>query len=263
MTLASEIYASLVDLADTLTEDFDVVDLSDRLVRSCLDLLHVSAAGILLDGQQGALQVLASSSDEMRVLELLQLQSNEGPCYEAFRTGEPVTGIDLMRAEARWPRFAPAARAQGMRIVYALPMRLRERTIGALNLFCIDPAGLTAEELSAARTMATMATIGILTHRQARQQELLAEQLQRALDSRIVIEQAKGVVAERTGVQMTEAFDMLRATARGSRRRLVDVATEAARGEVAAVVSHHHRGTSTADAGSVDGTNTSRVADST
>lgn len=227
-----ELYASLAYLADTLVSGFDLVDLSDRLVHSCLELLDVSAAGMLLTDQRGSLQVFASSSQEMKQLELLQLQSNQGRCYDAFVTGETVGPVLLADADARWPRFAFRARETGFATVLALPMRLRESTIGAINLFTSHPRGLTPEDIDAARAMANMATIGILTHRVTRRREILAEQLQTALNSRVVIEQAKGIIAEREGVEMADAFEMLRSIARSSRRPLSEVADDVARGRL-------------------------------
>lgn len=220
----------LVTLADTLVTGFDVVDLADQLVRSCQEFLPVRSVGIMLDDQRGGLRVLASSSEEMRVLELFELQSNEGPCLEAFYAGELVESLTAQETSARWPRFAEAARPEGIVSTYAFPMRLRDRTIGALNLFCDREGGLSPEELRIAHAMTTMATLGILNHWSVRRQELLAEQLQTALTSRIVIEQAKGVVAERSGVDMAEAFDLLRAEARRSRRPLSELADDVANG---------------------------------
>lgn len=174
-----ELYASLAYLADTLVSGFDMVDLSDRLVHSCLELLDVSAAGILLTDQRGSLQVFASSSQEIEQLELLQLQSNQGPCYEAFMTGERVGPVLLADSDERWPRFAFRARESGFSTVLALPMRLRESTIGAINLFTAHSRGLSAEDVDAARALANMATIGILTHRVSRRREILADSFRR------------------------------------------------------------------------------------
>ncbi len=219
-------FGRLVSLADSLVTGFDVVDLADDLVRSCVSFLPVRAAGILLDDQRGNLRVLASSTEETRLLELLELQNNEGPGLEAFSSGVLVVEEDLVRAEQRWPSFVREARAQGMVGAYALPMRLRERTVGAINLFCDSPDGLTEEQVQLAQVMTTMATLGILNHWTIRRQEVIAEQLQAALNSRIVIEQAKGVIAERSGLDMAEAFELLRGSARASRRPLAEVAGE-------------------------------------
>lgn len=225
-----QFFARLVTLADTLVTGFDVVDLADRLVSSCLEFLPVTSAGIMLDDQRGSLRVLASSSEETRLLELFELQNNEGPCLEAFTTGELVAEADLRTAGDRWPMFTAAAEGQQILAAYALPMQLRSRTIGALNLFCTSAVGLDDRQIEVAHMMATMATLGILNHWSVRRSEVIAEQLQTALNSRIVIEQAKGVIAERSGVDMGIAFEMLRSAARSSQRPISEVAEDVARG---------------------------------
>jgi len=211
------LFARLVSLADTLIAGFDVIDLADQLVLSCLEFLPVSSAGIMLDDQRGNLKVLASSSEETHLLELFELQNNEGPCLEAFVSGRMVHA-QLDDARERWPSFTSEAVSQGILIAYALPMQLRDRTIGALNLFCDDSDALSTSDVRIAHVMTTMATLGIINHWTVRNQEVLAEQLQTALNGRIIIEQAKGVLAERAGVDMGTAFDMLRTSARGSAR---------------------------------------------
>ncbi len=231
-----ELYASLVYLADNLVADFDVVDLLNRLVSSSLSLLNVSAAGILLDDQRGSLRVLASSSEETHMLELLELQGSGGPCRDALTTSSVIEVPNLDAARDRWPEFVAAAEVLGIQAAYAVPLRLRETTIGALNLLCDDQTVLGPEDLEIARLLTNIATIGIINHRLTSQQTLLAEQLQSALNTRIVIEQAKGVIAERTGVDMAVAFEMLRTAARSSRRPLTEVAAEIARGGTSAAI---------------------------
>jgi hypothetical protein len=225
------LFSRLVTLADTLVAGFDVIDLADQLVHSCLEFLPVSSAGIMLDDQRGNLKVLASSSEETHLLELFELQNNEGPCLEAFVSGRMVHA-QLDDSRERWPSFTSEAVAQGILIAYALPMQLRDRTIGALNLFCDDSAGMAEDDVQVAHVLSAMTTLGIVNHWTLQQQEVLAEQLQTALSSRIVIEQAKGVVAERTGADMAEAFEILRRMARSSRRSLGDVAGEVAVGRL-------------------------------
>jgi transcriptional regulator with GAF, ATPase, and Fis domain len=229
---SARVFGRLVTLADSLVSGFDVVDLADELVHSCLEFLPIHAAGILLDDQQGNLRVLASSSEEMRLLELLELQNAEGPCFEAFATGARVLATPLADHQEGWPTFTAAAAHQGIRAAYALPLRLREDTIGALNLFCRDEDALAGPQLEVAHAMTSMATLAILTHWGVRRQELLAEQLQTALNSRIVIEQAKGVIAERSTVDMATAFGLLRTAARNGRRPLSEVAAEVAQGRL-------------------------------
>jgi hypothetical protein len=222
----------LISLADTLVTGFDVVDLADQLVSGCMEFLPITSAGIMLDDRRGHLRVLAASSEETQLLELFELQNNEGPCLEAFGTGDLVAEPDLSSAPDRWPLFASEAGQHGIRGAYALPMQLRETTIGALNLFCDTRAGISDEDVRIAKSMATMATLGILHHWTVRRQELLAEQLQTALDSRIVVEQAKGVIAAGVGLEMPAAFELLRASARRARRPLSEMAADVAHGRL-------------------------------
>jgi transcriptional regulator with GAF, ATPase, and Fis domain len=213
-----------VTLADTLVDDYDVVDLLDRLVSDCVDLLDVTAAGILLSDQRGNLQLMASSSEESRVLELFQLEDREGPCLEAVSTSSPVAVTDVTEMAGRWPRFAVAAQAAGYTSVHAFPMRLRHETIGALNLFSSGSTTISPDDQLIAQALADVATIGILQQRSLHRASLVAEQLQTALNTRIVVEQAKGVLAEYAGVGMSVAFNALRSYARGSNQKIGVVA---------------------------------------
>jgi GAF domain-containing protein len=216
----------LVELADTLVADFDVVELLTRLADRCVDVLDVGAAGLMVASPNGDLRVVASSSEEMRMLELFELQAQEGPCLDCFRSGEPVVNQDLAAVNGRWPRFVPEALARGFRSVHALPMRLRGTIIGALNLFHGDVGEMRPADLAAAQALADVATIGILQHRAAVEAQVVNGQLMLALNSRIVIEQAKGMVAERSGLNMEQAFTTLRNHARNHNLRLHDVAAE-------------------------------------
>jgi len=215
---------TFVELADTLVDDFDVIDFLHRLVAGCVALLEVDAAGLLLTDQRGQLQVMASSSEQVRLLELFQLQNDQGPCLDAFATGTRVSHADLSAAGGRWPRFAVAATEAGFAAVDALPMRLRSEVIGALNLFRTGPGVLSGTALRTAQALVDVATIGLLQERSIRHQEILTEQLQGALNSRVVIEQAKGLVAERLGIDMEGAFAALRGYARSRNLKLGDVA---------------------------------------
>jgi GAF domain-containing protein len=223
---------TFVLLADTLVDDYDVVELLDHLVSACVNLLNVNAAGLLLDDQKGNLAVVASSSEATRLLDVLQLQSNEGPCLDCVRTGVPVSTDDIAAEAARWPLFAPAALAAGFRSVTALPLRLRDQTIGVLNMLRTEADPVRAEERRLAQALADVATIGILQRRSAHRSTMMAEQLQHALNSRIVIEQAKGVLAERNGVDMELAFNALRRYARNHNRKLSELALEVVRGQI-------------------------------
>jgi transcriptional regulator with GAF, ATPase, and Fis domain len=217
---------TFVELADNLIDDFDVLELLTVLVERTVDLLGVAASGLLIADGQDQMQLTASSSESARLLELYQIQNDEGPCLECYRSGQPVSAGSIQEASSRWPRFAEAASRQGFVGVLALPLRLRGHVIGALNLF--DADGVLADPLThpVAQAMADVATIAILQERLGKQQEVLNEQLQRALTSRVVIEQAKGVLASRLDIGMEEAFERLRRRSRNDRRRLVEVAEE-------------------------------------
>lgn len=221
-----------VALADTLVEDYDSVDLLDRLVHACVELVGASEAGILLDDQAGTLSVVASTSESTRLLEVFQVQSDEGPCLECVRTGQPVVSEDLHAETERWSLFAPAALAAGMGAVVALPMRLREQRIGGLNLFYSESRFLSSDDQRLAQALADIATIGILHRRSTLRVQVVAEQLQHALRSRVVIEQAKGVLAERGGLDMEAAFVALRSYSRDHNLRLTDLARAVVQGEV-------------------------------
>ena len=225
---------TLVELADTLVADFDVVELLTRLADRCVEVLDVGAAGLMLAAPDGALRVMASSSETMRVLELFELQSQEGPCLDCYRSGDPVLNQDLDAANGRWPRFATEAMGAGFRTVHALPMRLRGTVIGALNLVHVEPGEIRPADVDAAQAFADVATIAILQHRAALEAQILNEQLTHALNSRVVIEQAKGMVAEREGLDMEESFMLLRNHARSHNLRLVDVATQVIAGDLSA-----------------------------
>ncbi|NYD99627.1 GAF domain-containing protein [Kineosphaera limosa] len=211
---------------------FDVVELMDEVVRGALDLMPADSAGILLNDMRGGLRVLASSTDDMHRLELLELQHEQGPCYEAFRTGEPAGSTDLPSRLDEWTAFAPAAIEQGVTAVYAVPMSLGGNRLGALNLFCTGGRVLSQVDLQTAQVLSSMATIAVLNQQSYREQEVLAQQLQAALTSRVLIEQAKGVVAERAGVDVEQAFHALRQIARGERRLLSDVARDVVAGQI-------------------------------
>jgi GAF domain-containing protein len=221
-----------VELADTLVEEFDTLDFLQGLADRCVELLDVDATGLLLADPRGDLQLMAATTERARLLELLALRSREGPCVDCYTTGLPLTNVDLTRAADRWPVFAPAAVEAGFAATHVLPLRLRRQVIGALNLFTDDVRVLTAENLGVAQAMADAATIGLLHERNLRDQTVLAEQLQAALTSRVLIEQAKGVLAERSGLSMGEAFTRLRSHARRTGLTLTAVATAVVDGVV-------------------------------
>jgi GAF domain-containing protein len=178
----------------------------------------------MLVAPDGDLRVMASSTETMRLLELFELQSQEGPCLDCYLSGKPVVNQDLALANGRWPRFGPEALGAGFHSVHALPMRLRGTVIGALNLFHVEPGEMRSADVDAAQALADVATIAILQHRAALEAHVVNEQLQHALNSRIVIEQAKGMVAEGENLNMERAFYAMRTHARNHNMRLVDVA---------------------------------------
>ncbi|ANS67107.1 hypothetical protein SLINC_4883 [Streptomyces lincolnensis] len=215
-----------VEVADSLVEDFDVIDLLQRLSTRCVELLDVSAAGILLADAHGELQVIAASDEHTRLLELFALQHDQGPCVECYRTGAARTNIDLARAEATagWPRFATRARETGYSTTHAIPLRLRSRIVGTLNLFQTTPHRLGDDDIALAQALADVATITILQQRTLEQSHVENSQLETALTSRVLIEQVKGVLAERWETSVDDAFAAFRSYARAHHLRLSDLA---------------------------------------
>jgi GAF domain-containing protein len=222
---------TLVELADNLVEDFDVVDVLTVLADRCVEVLDgVDEAGVMLAAPSGELKVVAASSEMMRVLELFELQAEEGPCVDSFQTGAAIVNQHLSPGNGRWPAFTRHAMECGFQSVHALPMRLRGRTIGALNLFCVMDVSLDETDQVAAQTLADVATITILQHRNTIDARALNDQLSQALTSRVVIEQAKGKISEAANVDMAQAFDRLRHHARSHNLRLSDLARDIASG---------------------------------
>jgi GAF domain-containing protein len=219
-----------VELADTLVDDFDVLEFLNVLVERCVELLEVAAAGVVLADRSGELRMAAASSEQARLVELFSVQADDGPCPDCVRIGRPVFSTDLVADEARWPRFAPAARAAGFAAAHAVPMRLRRTVIGALNLFHTDPDGVDESRIRLGQALADVATIGVLQQRAIHESTVLAEQLHTALSSRVLIEQAKGVLSARGDVDMNDAFAALRGYARSHGRLLSEVARTVAEG---------------------------------
>jgi transcriptional regulator with GAF, ATPase, and Fis domain len=214
----------LVEMADTLVDEFDVIEFLQMVTTRTAELADVATVGLLLADHHGQLQFMAASDEATRLLELFQIQHREGPCLDAYVTGDPVVNADLRRSCGRWPLFAPRAADSGFRSVHAIPLRLRSEVIGALNLFGTDSGTLNPADIQVVQALADIATIGLLQERAIRRAEVLAEQLQGALNSRVVIEQAKGALARIHGIDVDEAFQKLRTYARRHNRKLIDVA---------------------------------------
>jgi len=222
---AERVSAAFVKITGTLVADYDVLDLLHALVEASVELLDATAAGLLLADPHGNLQVVASTSEESQLVEILQLRAGEGPCVECYGTGTPVVVEDIAALE-RWPDFQAAALSQGFRSVQAVPMRVHGKTIGAMGLFGKDPGAMTREDSAIGQALADVATISILQERTIKESELVNEQLQQALNSRVLIEQAKGVIAYRSRVNMEEAFRRLRSFARANNQSLRETATQ-------------------------------------
>lgn len=225
-TVSAERLAKIfVEVADTLVDEFDLIEFLHMLTVRVADLLEASAVGILLADHRGQLRFMAASDEDARVLEIFQVQTSGGPCLEAYATAQPVVNGDLSIADSRWPTFAARATALGFHSVHAFPLRLRSQVIGALNVFgSAVGGGLTAGDIEVVQALADVAAIGLLQERAIRRGEALTEQLQGALNSRIVIEQAKGAIAQAKGIGVDAAFGILRDYARSRNRRLSEVA---------------------------------------
>jgi signal transduction histidine kinase len=215
---------ALVELADALVTDFDVVEFLTQLTDRCISVLDVNAAGIMLAGPDGDLWVMASSGRAMRQFELFEIQSEEGPYLDCFRTGRPVINQDLAGVERHWPRFASKARDAGFASVHALPLRLRGTVVGALNLFHATPSRLDQTDIDAGQALADIATVAIVQHRAAIKAKAINSQLNNVLNSQIAIEQAKGMIAERNGIDVDQSFHVLRKHARNHNLPLAEVA---------------------------------------
>jgi GAF domain-containing protein len=213
-----------VEVADTMIDEFDLIEFLQMLADRAAGLLDGSAVGLLLADSKGRLQFMAASDETTRLLELFQLQGRDGPCLDAYRTGEQVINADLGTATPRWPRFAPVAASVGFRSVHAFPLRLRREVIGAMGAFGTATGNLDDNDAQIVQALADVAAIGLLQERALSRSEALAEQLQGALNSRIVIEQAKGAIAQAYGVSVDVAFNAIRSYARRNNRRLSEIA---------------------------------------
>lgn len=224
MIAADRLAQVFVEVADTLTDDFDLIEFLQMLTSRSSNLLEIRAAGLLFADLQGRLQLMAASDERTEMLELFQIQAQEGPCLDCYTEGRAIVGADLTQATDRWPRFAPHAVALGFRAVHAFPMRLRNDVIGAMNLFSDDVGTLDPADARVIQALADVATIALLQERAIRRGEVLTEQLQGALNNRIAIEQAKGAIAQIHDCTVDEAFERLRHYARSAGRPLSEVA---------------------------------------
>lgn len=213
-----------VELADTLVDEFDAMDFLSTLTERSVELLRADAAGVILNDLRGNLHVVASTSEQARVLELFELQNDEGPCLDCFNSGRAVVNVGISEARSRWPHFASATAEAGFRSAHAIPLRLRDSVVGAMNLFCLSDARLSDEDVALGQALADIATIGLLQERAVRQSGLIAEQLQIALSSRILIEQAKGVLHASAGVEVDQAFQLMRDYSRRTNQSLKTIA---------------------------------------
>jgi len=225
-TREMQLVQTFAALADTLVADYDVVDLLQLLVDRCQHLFDVSAAGILLSDESGDLELVVSTSEASRLVELMQLSAEAGPCIECFRSGRPVSLDDISEAPSEWSDFQQSALSLGFFSIQAVPLRLRDSTIGTLNLLRADVGPMPQNDVVAAQALADVATIGIIQERRIRESDAVRQQLQRALNTRIVIEQAKGVVAHQRSIAPDDAFEVIRRYARSNHLPLTHVATD-------------------------------------
>ena len=226
MISVTDLSELFVEVADTLVDDYDLLDFLHDLTEKAAAVSGAAAVGLVLSDHHERVRFMASSNETAKLLELFQIQNDEGPCLDCVTTGTPVVNADLAGAGDRWPRFAPRAIEAGYQSVHALPMRLRDNVIGALNLFGTEDTHFEPDEVRVVQALADVATIAILHERNLSQAEALTEQLQGALNSRVVIEQAKGALAHAEAISTADAFDRMRSRARATQSRLVDVAQE-------------------------------------
>lgn len=244
-----DIVAAFVSMAGSLAQGHDVSELLTQLAADCARLLDVSAVGLLLADPRGALHVVAASSERVADLEAFQAQRAQGPCHTCFLDGRPVNVPDLAAAAERWPEFAVVAARAGVASVHAVPMRLRDDVVGALNLFGSSPGSIGDSDLRLAQALADVATIALVQDRAAADKTVVNEQLQSALDSRVVLEQAKGVLFYSGDLSMSDAYTALRTYARDHNIKLTELSRAlVSRALPAAVVLDHAR---TRDRGAV------------
>lgn len=214
---------TFLEIVDTLVGDFDVIDVLTTLTSRCVELVGAAAAGILLADLSGQLRVIGASTEQIGLLELFQIQNDEGPCLDCYVSGDVVSVTDLGRSTV-WPRFAAESLRAGYPSVCAVPLRLKAARLGCLNLFMTEPEPLSDTDVALAQALADVASIAIVQDQATREAVIREGRLQHALNSRIAIEQAKGMIAERMRVDMDGAFSRLHGFARNNNRGLTEVA---------------------------------------
>ena len=221
-----EIINAFVNLSNELVEDYDVVDVLSQLTGHCAHLLDIASAGLLIADDRGVLHLAVASSERTQQLELFQLQRDEGPCLDCYHSGTPVSVPDLEAEQERWPQFSRAALGAGFKSVHAVPMKLRGQVLGGLGLFGDNVGRLDSTDLDLAQALAHVACLAIVNERSASDRTTVNTQLQHTLTSRIVLEQAKGVIAHAGGLDIDGAFMVLRRYARANERNLGSVAAD-------------------------------------
>jgi transcriptional regulator with GAF, ATPase, and Fis domain len=226
MTSEQRLARVFVELADTLVDEFDALDFLSTLTERSVELINANAAGVILADARGVLHVVASTSDRAQLLELLELQNDEGPCLDCLQTGHAVVNVGAGESRERWPRFSAALTEVGFASAHAIPLRLRDSVVGAMNLFCTADSHLSEDDVAMGQALADIATIGLLQERAVRQSGLIAEQLQTALDNRVLIEQAKGVLMASAEIDVDQAFRLMRDYSRRNSHAVKDIARQ-------------------------------------
>lgn len=223
-TGSADIAGVFVEIADTLVDEFDLIEFLQMLTNRATALSDTHTAAVLLADQHGRLQFMAASDEQVHLLEMFQLSVDEGPCVDCFRFAAPIINADLSKAQSRWPLFAPRATALSLRSVHAFPLRLRGTVLGSLGLFSEQSVTIPQDVARVLQAVADVATIGIIHERAARQGEMVTGQLRYALNSRVTIEHAKGYIAQTYDVSVDDAFELLRSYCRRNGLRLSETA---------------------------------------
>ncbi len=214
---------TLSRFAKVLPAQYDLELALAELTESVAAVLGLCGSGVTM-AEDGRLRFVTAVSPASGELERIQEQEQSGPCQDAYDTGEAVCVTDVRVETTRWPEFAAAASRLGVAGVAGIPMRLTNHTIGALNLYAPEPREWSEDDIAAAAVLADVATSYVINASKMRQQQQLSEQLQQALVSRVVIEQAKGITAQKHAVTVDEAFHLMRGHARSNNASIRAVA---------------------------------------